>query len=71
MTWIRFTSNIQRHVTAPDFEVEAHTVGEALARYFIRYPAVRHYVLDNQGESWSTLSTRLPPIYSLRLLSWH
>ncbi|CAD7843714.1 MAG: hypothetical protein [Olavius algarvensis Gamma 3 endosymbiont] len=49
MTTIRFTGNIQRHVSAPDCEVEATTVGEALNRYFDRYPGVRSYVLDNQG----------------------
>ncbi len=49
MTTIRFTHTIQRHVSAPDCEVEAATVGEALERYFERYPGVRGYVLDNQG----------------------
>jgi len=49
MTSISFTSNIQRHVDAPRLEVDAHTVGEALERYFERYPQVRHYVLDDQG----------------------
>lgn len=49
MTCISFTSNIQRHVDAPRLEVEARTVGEALERYFERYPAVKPYVLDNQG----------------------
>tara|TARA_R110002074_G_scaffold247563_1_gene419542 strand:- start:108 stop:377 length:270 start_codon:yes stop_codon:yes gene_type:complete len=49
MTTIRFTSNIQRHVSAPDLEVEGDTVGEALQHYFQRYPAVRSYLLDNQG----------------------
>ena len=49
MARIRFTSNLYRHVGAPDLEVAAATVGEALARYFERYPAVRSYVLDNQG----------------------
>ena len=49
MTSIQFTSNIQRHVSAPAFEVEAKTVGEALDRYFERYPEVRGYVLDDQG----------------------
>jgi len=49
MTSISFTSNIQRHVSAPHLDVEAHTVGEALERYFERFPEVRHYVLDNQG----------------------
>jgi sulfur-carrier protein len=49
MTRISFTSTIQRHVSAPDLEVEASTVAEALERYFERYPGVRSYVLDNQG----------------------
>ena len=49
MTSIRFTSNIHRHVSAPNFEVEAQTVGEALDRYFENFPGVRNYVLDNQG----------------------
>ncbi|MBT8435604.1 MAG: MoaD/ThiS family protein [Gammaproteobacteria bacterium] len=49
MTTIRFTSTIQRHVSAPDLEVDANTVDEALDRYFDRYPDVRSYVLDNQG----------------------
>jgi len=49
MTRITFTSNIQRHVDAPQLDVEARTVGEALERYFENYPGVRSYVLDNQG----------------------
>lgn len=49
MTSIQFTSNIQRHVSAPPLEVEARTVSEALDKYFERYPGVRGYVLDNQG----------------------
>ena len=49
MARIRFTSNIYRHVGAPDLEVAADTVGGALRQYFARYPAVRSYVLDNQG----------------------
>jgi len=49
MTRISFTSTIQRHVSAPDLEVEAATVAEALERYFERHPGVRGYVLDNQG----------------------
>ena len=49
MATIRFTSTIQRHVSAPDLEVDAGSVGEALDRYFDRYPGVRNYLLDNQG----------------------
>ena len=49
MVSVRFTSNIYRHVGAPDLEVDAGTVGEALERYFDVHPDVRSYVLDNQG----------------------
>jgi len=46
---IRFTSNIQRHVSCPTREVEGTTVREALARYFAANEAARGYVLDDQG----------------------
>ena len=49
MTTISFTGNIQRHVSAPDLEVDGATVAEALERYFETYPDVRGYLLDNQG----------------------
>ena len=49
MITIRFTSTIQRHVSAPDLEVEADNVKDALRQYFEKYPAVRSYVIDNQG----------------------
>lgn len=50
MASVQFTGNLQRHVRTPTAEVQAATVGEALARYFERHPAVRSYVLDDQGE---------------------
>lgn len=49
MPTLTFASSIERHVACPSAEVEASTVGEALARYFEARPAVRTYVLDEQG----------------------
>lgn len=49
MPRVVFTSNLQRHVQAPEREVEGASVGEALARVFAEAPQVRGYVLDEQG----------------------
>lgn len=46
---VRFAKAFRRHVECPDAEVEATTVGEALRAYFAAHPAVRGYVLDDQG----------------------
>ena len=44
-----FTSNLFRHVPVSEMEVAGHTVGEALREAFARYPALRSYVVDDQG----------------------
>jgi len=44
-----FTPNLARQVECPPGELEAGTVGELLERYFAQWPAVRGYVLDDQG----------------------
>ena len=49
MARVHFTDNIQRHVRCPPTEVEATTVAAALAAVFEQYPAIRSYVLDDQG----------------------
>jgi molybdopterin converting factor small subunit len=49
MPTVTFTSALQRFVAAPSAEVEASTVGEALGRVFASNPALRGYVLDDQG----------------------
>jgi sulfur-carrier protein len=49
MARVQFTGNLRRHVRTPAEEVEAMTVGDALARYFDRHPTARGYVLDDQG----------------------
>jgi molybdopterin synthase sulfur carrier subunit len=47
---IHFTQNLTRHTACPSATIAADTVGELLERYFESWPAVRDYVLDNQGE---------------------
>jgi sulfur-carrier protein len=49
MATVRFTSALQRFLDAPPAEVAASTVGEALAAVFETRPALRGYVLDDQG----------------------
>ena len=49
MPTVTFTTALQRFLIAPSAEVEAATVGEALGRVFAANPALRGYVLDDQG----------------------
>jgi len=49
MPVVRFTRNLDRHVHCPDTEVSAGTVGAALDAVFALHPALRSYVLDDQG----------------------
>lgn len=48
MPRVVFTSNLQRHVSVPEREVDATTVAQALAAVFAETPQVRGYVLDEQ-----------------------
>ena len=50
MASLHFTQNLARHTECPSAELDAATVGELLERYFGRWPGVRGYVLDDQGE---------------------
>lgn len=50
MARVVFTSNLQRHVSCPETEVAAESLGEALRQVFAAHPAVQGYVLDDQGE---------------------
>lgn len=50
MPTIAFTPNLRRHVDCPTESLDAATVGELLEAYFSRRPAVRGFVLDDQGE---------------------
>lgn len=49
MPTIAFTQALKRFLAAPALEVEGGTVGEALAAVFASQPALRGYVLDDQG----------------------
>jgi molybdopterin synthase sulfur carrier subunit len=49
MPTVSFTSALRRFLDVPPAEVEAGTVGEALAAVFAERPALRGYVLDDQG----------------------
>ena len=50
MAQLHFTQNLVRHTQCPSANLEAGTVAELFAQYFESWPAVRHYVLDDQGE---------------------
>ena len=49
MPTVSFTSALQRFLSVPATQVEGATVGEALAAVFASRPALRGYVLDDQG----------------------
>lgn len=49
MPRVSFTSALQRFLPAPSMEVSGVTVGEALTAVFAAQPALRGYVLDDQG----------------------
>jgi molybdopterin synthase sulfur carrier subunit len=49
MPSVSFTSALQRFLAAPSARVDGATVGEALAAVFASHPALRGYVLDDQG----------------------
>jgi sulfur-carrier protein len=44
-----FTANLQRHVPSPAVDVAGATVREALEVVFAATPALRSYLLDDQG----------------------
>ena len=49
MPTVRFTDNIQRHVSCPTRDVDGATVRDALDRYFSANERARGYALDDQG----------------------
>jgi sulfur-carrier protein len=49
MATVSFTSALQRFLPAPSEQVEGDTVEDALAAVFASRPALRGYVLDDQG----------------------
>ena len=49
MPTVSFTRALERFLEAPSAEVDGGTVGEALKAVFASKPALRGYVLDDQG----------------------
>ena len=49
MPLIRFTPSLRRHVAVSDVEVAAVTVRDALDEVFTSTPALRSYLVDEQG----------------------
>jgi hypothetical protein len=49
MPSVVFTPALRRFLRVADMRVEAATVGAALAMVFAEQPALRGYVLDDQG----------------------
>lgn len=49
MPTVRFTQNIQRHISCPTRQVAGRTVRDVLASYFGEHQQARGYVLDDQG----------------------
>lgn len=50
MANLHFTQNLTRHTQCPSAGFAADTVAELFERYFEKWPTVRGYVLDDQGE---------------------
>lgn len=50
MPRVLFTSNLQRHVECASRTVAAGTVREALQSVFAANPALRDYIVDEQGQ---------------------
>lgn len=49
MVRVAFTANLRRHLAVPTVEVTGATVQQALAAVFAQNPALRGYILDDQG----------------------
>ncbi len=49
MVTVTFTAHLQRHFDCPRHELQAATLGEALAQVFAKQPQARGYILDDQG----------------------
>lgn len=49
MAQLHFTQNLRRHTPCPSFSADAPDVAGLMQSYFLRYPGVRSYILDDQG----------------------
>ena len=49
MAHVAFTANLQRHTSCPEQRVPGNTLRAVLDNVFAAHPALRSYVLDDQG----------------------
>ncbi len=49
MVLVRFAAHLRSHVPCPDQEVDQGALGDCLLRAFADAPAMKDYVLDDQG----------------------
>lgn len=49
MSRVVFTANLSRHPPAPELRIPGATLAEVLDAVFIVHPALRGYVVDDQG----------------------
>ncbi len=49
MVTVTFTAHLQRHFDCARHELQASTLGDALAQVFATQPQARGYILDDQG----------------------
>jgi len=49
MALLSFTPNLRRRIKCPDRHIAAGSVAELLESYFLEWPDVRGYVLDDQS----------------------
>lgn len=49
MATVSFTPNLEKHLAVPQLEVPGSTIGEVLDACCGQNPALRSYILDDQG----------------------
>ena len=49
MATVSFTPNLEKHLAVPQLAVAGDTIGEVLAGCCAQNPALRGYILDDQG----------------------
>ena len=49
MAHLSFTPNLARRTRCPDADIAAATIGQLFDQYFLQWPDVRQYILDDQG----------------------
>ena len=50
MAELHFTQNLRRHTDCPSVIMPADSVAELFENYFAQHPAIRSFILDDQGE---------------------